>query len=475
MKNASFIILMLFLSVSISHAVEQCDESDYISEKIDDIKTDSEALDVSDDVDAIQWVIERNCPDSVSKTLKGQVEALKREGVKNHHEFLKKELEYISEFRAPEKEIKKIREIEKRLSDNGTPIEEALTERDEVRFMSLGRNSSRQRKESCSSIDNRKPPLIREDDELHGQKNRMRNQDSLGWCYAFASADLLSYELGKEISAVDIANAHNNGKLSKIFLGTEESELESGFNDQAIEAAMERGLCLESQVTSDDYNFSKSSHNLKKELVATEELYRLYKKRTSNPGRLWGRNTKTGRELDEAINDFYTDLQCRKIESEWEELFPGLEFNELVETLAEASSVNSFIDGLIAKSCKPRLQVGEDIPEIKINTMSSFSIFTNKSELLDKVDEELEKDNLPLVDYMSDVLYDRHKSDDGEHSSAVVARKFNEETGSCEYLVRNSWGTGCFGYDRDYECEEGNIWVPREYLERSAFRVTYVE
>jgi hypothetical protein len=51
------------------------------------------------------------------------------------------------------------------------------------------------------------------------------------------------------------------------------------------------------------------------------------------------------------------------------------------------------------------------------------------------------------------------------HSSTIVGRRMNAQTGKCEYLVRNSWGEECEVEGRPryrYECEQGNIWVPRD-------------
>ncbi|MDC1175561.1 hypothetical protein OAT67_09190 [Bacteriovoracaceae bacterium] len=55
-----------------------------------------------------------------------------------------------------------------------------------------------------------------------------------------------------------------------------------------------------------------------------------------------------------------------------------------------------------------------------------------------------------------------------------MARKFNYKTGSCEYLVRNSWGSSC-NYSDSYECEEGNIWLPEDKLKRSIRGVTFID
>ena len=50
--------------------------------------------------------------------------------------------------------------------------------------------------------------------DLRDKLGPVRNQDTMGWCYAFAAADLLTADTGKTISAFDIALNYNNFKCS---------------------------------------------------------------------------------------------------------------------------------------------------------------------------------------------------------------------------------------------------------------------
>lgn len=56
------------------------------------------------------------------------------------------------------------------------------------------------------------------------------------------------------------------------------------------------------------------------------------------------------------------------------------------------------------------------------------------------------------------------------HAALVIGRRWNAGTHSCQYLVRNSWGTECSQYPRKISgnggCEEGlgNIWLDRGAL-----------
>lgn len=64
------------------------------------------------------------------------------------------------------------------------------------------------------------------------------------------------------------------------------------------------------------------------------------------------------------------------------------------------------------------------------------------------------------------------------HASVIIGRRFNSKTGSCEFLVRDSYGPNCSGVDGKpkyaWPCESGNVWIPSDKLLRSASSVTWI-
>lgn len=66
-------------------------------------------------------------------------------------------------------------------------------------------------------------------------------------------------------------------------------------------------------------------------------------------------------------------------------------------------------------------------------------------------------------------------ADRGNHISLVIGQRPHPKTGRCEFLVRNSWGTGCSVYSSDWQCENGNIWVDAEALLRNTDKISYLE
>ena len=97
-----------------------------------------------------------------------------------------------------------------------------------------------------------------------------------------------------------------------------------------------------------------------------------------------------------------------------------------------------------------------------------------------KVDEWL-AEGYPLgIYYCSAILSDRKfksaiqpfQNDDncGPHASMVVGTA-RDRKGRCTYVVRNSWGKGCSSYDSDYDCTDGNIFIPKDVLLKQTFSI----
>jgi hypothetical protein len=42
-------------------------------------------------------------------------------------------------------------------------------------------------------------------------------------------------------------------------------------------------------------------------------------------------------------------------------------------------------------------------------------------------------------------------------------------------VIRNSWGKGCSAYDRDYDCKDGNIYIPKETFIKQVGSIDRVE
>ena len=79
---------------------------------------------------------------------------------------------------------------------------------------------------------------------------RVQTYDT-GWCYAFADADLLAHELKQIISASAIAFAPEPGREKPKM----KSETKTAYVTTSLETAINTGLCLESEVSSDTLKY----------------------------------------------------------------------------------------------------------------------------------------------------------------------------------------------------------------------------
>ncbi|WP_142699474.1 C1 family peptidase [Bdellovibrio sp. ZAP7] len=284
-----------------------------------------------------------------------------------------------------------------------------------------------------------------------------RNQDSVGWCYAFTAADLMSYKLKKNISAVDIALAYQDDWISGMdrgILGTAAPDIRGGFTDKALQMASKNGFCLESELPSEDNQGGNFAANLK-------ELD------------IYGRNQILSQNL--ACNDLYTEAK---------KMFPKINLTD-VQDVVNKTVEEDFILGLRNKTCKNRIQAK---PEVVIVQRKGF--FNGLKDTVDSavseekyaqiIDEQLSANNPLSLGIDSHAIYDRRApastpSSASFHAVTLVGRRFNEKTGQCEYKIKNSWGKGCSSPDKSYNCSQGQFWMSKPDLFRRTWDVTYVK
>jgi hypothetical protein len=95
--------------------------------------------------------------------------------------------------------------------------------------------------------------------------------------------------------------------------------------------------------------------------------------------------------------------------------------------------------------------------------------------------------------------------DTSGHAVLIIGRRKNKDTGKCQVLVRNSWGTDCLQSQRtthppglapkqkqiiplqpngqpyrdsfyapEWECDKGNVWMDQDTLAKSAFSLSWI-
>lgn len=315
-----------------------------------------------------------------------------------------------------------------------------------------------QTKTNCTNKDQRKKLNI-----------PIRDQSSIGWCYAYAAADLVSFKSGKNISALDLAVTFNRMEnyeavrntvsrsinfallpgdrknnidwalknLRNTFKNVESNSVRDGGQvDEAIKRAQMNGFCLESDQPSDAIENGSlgDALNVINTLIDDSNAFRSV--------------TVGNREM----SDIAAVSICENYGSLIGEMFPNTTVSDISDIFIAQFSEGALVQ-LRNLRCQNRVQIDGEIKEITGNKM-------------DEIDQVLSSDNIVSVDYYIKALdligNDRQNS--GLHASTIVGRKWNEQTNKCEYLIRNSWGESCAYYKNPEKCEDGYIWVDRDKI-----------
>lgn len=279
--------------------------------------------------------------------------------------------------------------------------------------------------------------------------HNVRNQDSVGWCYAYTASDLLSFKLGKKISAVSL---YNSGQEI-------ENDIRDKFSSNGSDIgnsitgyiAKKGGLCLEENLPSNDFKFctDKRYDDFLNNLLTVVRENRLDREVNSN--------------------------KC--FESDLEAAFPGATVS-LIRSHANRYGTRKLVEFLYDQQCKKL-----SFPGIKLNVSTLASSRYQKDVLMKTIEDSINNDKPAGIGYN----YNQLNSEEGMggHASLVVGRRKNPDTGACEYLMRNSWGKNCEqkeseGFTCHKNCDgndcrySGHIWVSDKRLKEALLEVTTI-
>lgn len=324
---------------------------------------------------------------------------------------------------------------------------------------------------SCTSIDYRSelPPI--------------RNQGSIGWCYAFSAADLVSHKLQQNISPVDIALSFNNSlnqntvarttrdtaRLISRYMGLEtgeqknpptpasirehflsnftpESQRESGWVDQSIMATQARGgFCLDAPIS----GLAENNDEFISVIAMMERMrngYSLSLEKT--PDLDVAEFVCNYGSIPESLTDPISTI--------------GL---ERITQYLEGRLIGDLFYGLVNEQCQNRISASFEAQEINLNPLST-------EEKLQTINQILENGSILSINFMSQML--TGPDTPGEyHAAPIVGRRQNTENQQCEYLVRNSWGPSCEAYTTN-ECEGGYVWVSESDIVEHAQQLNHL-
>lgn len=274
----------------------------------------------------------------------------------------------------------------------------------------------------CSEIDLTDPGYLKSigKESLANHFKEPRDQDSVGWCGAYASADALSFAVGEPVSALDVSinqYAHNNPANMKL------SDLNGITPNAASNVAMRTGYCPESVIPS---NITASSNlggvTLQTLMASFQRLSQDFKAR--------------GKPADYCVK-----CSDQEYERYIKPALPNVNEKMIQEVLIknEGDSLASIRD-LMKKLCNGnRVKFKPTVKTYirgKTNGRSFASIFN----------EALESHSMPAIGMESSLF---SSTTNEPHEMVIVGRRPGRG-GKCEYIIRNSWGRGCSFYNSQY-------------------------
>lgn len=304
--------------------------------------------------------------------------------------------------------------------------------------------------------------------DLRSEMGPLRDQDSIGWCYGFTGADLLSHYLYKTqarevvgpdknadyrsrayaVSGVGLSVFFNRRKNAQYFLNVEKvkssSELakkykknvvpETGSIDAAIRAAKSDGFCFEKDLPSENFGYVLDNRCAVKGKCDLGEMLKIV--------------------FDEAESG----INCLP-KPAIKKFFPLLTETRIRYILTFSERMSA-IDRLAGAACKKQFKkhlFSENEPAIKYHTLNDpksprFKPEYEKhtvDELLKDINEALDRGTPVGIAYYSDFLVKENAGEGSPHASSLVGKRFNPETCEVEYILRNSWGAHCDLYNME--------------------------
>jgi hypothetical protein len=321
-----------------------------------------------------------------------------------------------------------------------------------------------------------------------------RDQGSLGLCFAYTAADLLSQKLGRPISALDAAFRYFQAKGATDLSMLQKS---GGTTAEVIEMAEKNGFCLESALPSDAFTESLLKDRSYLASLSSDDLTYVqagfgweiaptYAAGAEGLIKYIGEGWRSAVAQDSA--------QTSLIANNLLKVLPGFTDTELVTIFEKHRSRSDFavVDDIFSRACSAGGRVssnthihsvsyvpttGESKTQLIPSTKGGFM-------LLPLIDANLKSGRMVAISYRVDrIIHDAETlkklgfSTNTLHASSVVARHFDPETNQCEYKIRNSWGTRCDAYAEPYrsKCMLGYFWISEKDLSGMLVEASYIE
>lgn len=339
---------------------------------------------------------------------------------------------------------------------------------------------------ACALVTEDKCPNV----DMSAKFGRIRNQHSDPQCYAYVAADLIGYYQGltpdKQISAVDVTS--NNLSITPdelrqhVFQANGNLRL-SGNQLIADKALKEDGASLEERLkTGGIVQFAIAGYNrrqgsctedqLPSEVSAPKKEERNYLSKQvfalADEGIVDNAKLKLKPILSRSVL-----LSAQKSEVRNLNLCPPGDPLKRVLNFGEEINNNMVrdLDKAVDKACSPRAPM-------KPMMARKTQVANGPNPIYPVMLAAGMRRGIPVM-----ISYDESFLTKGSrvpfksegHASIVVGSRWNGA--SCEFKIRNSWGSSCDIYAPEYRarCEGGNIWVTEADLAKRVGSITYIE
>ncbi|PIK15201.1 hypothetical protein [Halobacteriovorax sp. JY17] len=315
----------------------------------------------------------------------------------------------------------------------------------------------------CSDIDVRD----KMNDEMQEHFSKPQNQDGVGWCYAFAAADLMTAEAKTPISSTHVSAIFNKKIDKNIFLKTG-YKIGQLFSDGAFDTAYEGGWIDRAVKNTSSEKFVCSEEDLPFDENRRGETAMIVKRLESIKSRL----------KEDNISNSCLEITLLRNDS-----FKNMNINEIYLIL-ESDNINRAFSDLISQNCKKDLI---KVEKYKVKSLSRPNYSRRHRQSSSSAKRDFTKKLGRHFDTIGKVLssgkpmgvsynVNNITSSSGGHASVLVGRRW--KNGKCQFKIRNSWGKSCGGYDRTKieECnyEEGAYWVSDQKFYDMVSSIDYI-
>lgn len=306
--------------------------------------------------------------------------------------------------------------------------------------------------------------------DLRTELGPIRDQDSVGWCYAFTASDLLGHYLLKTglsknkenlVSPLGLAawysKQYERGfypkiqKMNSQELASYKLKVvpEAGTIDEALDTAYQNGYCTEKDAPSESFTIVLEKICSERNLCA-QNLKELLELIYDNAG---DRNKveKSDCNLRDVVKVAY----------------PTIDETLLNKIIAQASRESIFYD-LAAASCAKKINLNQNKKKNPYERFAKHLSYvkspqSNEERIFSLIDQQLEHGSIVGIGYYADFLLDPNAKETGPHASSLVGKFTDPITCEVKYILRNSWGPSC----EQYQSLNQDFWTCRNSLSAS--------